>query len=464
VLQIPLVQEVDNTEKHFSYSFTAISPDNALASRFGGDSTFTLAGKLDVTLEGNYYTNSFGRGCVNSATGFSGGAGCDYNGARWFDGPSPTTNETQANPNACAAQNNTTNFVTCYNNAGALTGVTTLFEVKSYVTTPNVWRDVEGAIGGATRGADYNLYWGAGGVIDSVIDISNNVVVPFDTDMREGASWGVLNQAAAQPFAGSYDGRAELTVNDIGCVPPFPSFGATAGQVGCTGLTYVLSNTVLPGPIVLWSGPTTNAKAGCTAGVGGCGFVAANNGFVLYVPGHLFTIELTGGTVPAAGTVWSMRDYIGAIRGGGNGCAACTAGADGPYVFFPQTRTMAAVGADVRFTFDVINQVNPPTDKNLDNVHTVPDPYYVTSGYEVTTDVKQLKFVNLPQDAIIRIYSSSGVLLRLIEHHSITFGGEETWDLRNRNNQVVASGVYFYHIEAGNARRVGRFTIVNWAN
>ncbi|MEP7325239.1 MAG: hypothetical protein ABI836_04750, partial [Gemmatimonadota bacterium] len=128
VLQIPLVQEVDNTEKHFSFSFTAISPDNALASRFGGDSTFTLAGKLDVTLEGNYYTNSFGRGCVNSATGFSGGAGCDYNGARWFDGPSsPTTNETQANPNACAAQNNTTNFVTCYNNAGALTGVTTLF-------------------------------------------------------------------------------------------------------------------------------------------------------------------------------------------------------------------------------------------------------------------------------------------------------------------------------------------------
>jgi hypothetical protein len=27
----------------------------------------------------------------------------------------------------------------------------------------------------------------------------------------------------------------------------------------------------------------------------------------------------------------------------------------------------------------------------------------------------------------------------------------------------VASGVYFYHIEAGGARRVGRFTIVNFA-
>jgi hypothetical protein len=37
------------------------------------------------------------------------------------------------------------------------------------------------------------------------------------------------------------------------------------------------------------------------------------------------------------------------------------------------------------------------------------------------------------------------------------------WDLRNRNNQVVASGVYFFHVEAGDARRVGRFTVVNFA-
>jgi hypothetical protein len=74
-----------------------------------------------------------------------------------------------------------------------------------------------------------------------------------------------------------------------------------------------------------------------------------------------------------------------------------------------------------------------------------------------------LKFVNLPADCIIRIYSSSGVLVSLVEHHSAGFGGTEDWNLRNRNNQVVASGVYFYHIESGAARRVGRFTVVNFA-
>ncbi|HVD33600.1 MAG TPA: hypothetical protein VNC19_08500, partial [Gemmatimonadales bacterium] len=92
-----------------------------------------------------------------------------------------------------------------------------------------------------------------------------------------------------------------------------------------------------------------------------------------------------------------------------------------------------------------------------------PDPYYVTSQFEQTTDTKIIKFVNLPVDCIIRIYSSSGVLVSLVEHHSTTFGGAEDWNVRNRNNQIVASGVYFFHIEAGGARRVGRFTVVNFA-
>ena len=107
---------------------------------------------------------------------------------------------------------------------------------------------------------------------------------------------------------------------------------------------------------------------------------------------------------------------------------------------------------------------------DLRSVHTVPDPYYVKSAYESSTDQKILKFVGLPQDAIIRIYSASGVLVRMLEHHggvyspaSASQGSEIDWDLRNRNNQVVASGVYFYHVEAGDARRVGRFTVVNFA-
>jgi hypothetical protein len=160
--------------------------------------------------------------------------------------------------------------------------------------------------------------------------------------------------------------------------------------------------------------------------------------------------------LPAAGTVWTLRQYAGAVTGG-------PIRGYGPYHFEGVTRPFNAEGASIVVTYDVTNQVAATTNSDLTRVHTVPDPYYVTNQYEQTTDNKVLKFVNLPAQAVIRIYSSSGVLVSLIEHNSATQSGEETWNLRNRNNQVVASGVYFYHIEAGDARRVGRFTVVNFA-
>ena len=462
---IPVAQDCMNVERQETVAFTALEVDPFLASRYGGQGTYTFDGQLTVTLVGNYYTNAFGRGCVNFAPGFAYAntpqTGCDYNGARWFDGPSPAQIETQADPNPCSAQNNTANYVTCYVNAGFVSGVQTIHEVKSYQTTPNVWRNVEGILGGAVRGTDYNVYWGSSGKIDSVIDVSHNVVVPFQGN-RLGASWGILNQSAAQPFAGSYDNRTELTVNDMGCIEPLKSAIAPQAQLGCAGGPfYALNDRAIPGPIVLWSGVTTNARTTCIAGVSGCGQLGSSNGFVIYLAGHIFMVELTNGQVPSAGTVWTMRDYVGAIRGGGNSCALCTAGADGPYAFFPRTRPMAAVGAELRFSYDVINRVNAPTGHDLSAVHTVPDPYYLTNAFEADVGSQTIKFVNLPEDAIIRIYSSSGVLVTLLEHHSTTFGGALDWDLRNRTGRRVSSGVYFYHLEAGNARRVGRFTIVN---
>jgi len=97
-------------------------------------------------------------------------------------------------------------------------------------------------------------------------------------------------------------------------------------------------------------------------------------------------------------------------------------------------------------------------------VHTVPDPYYVTNALEATANTKILKFVNLPAQAIIRIYSLSGILVQVITHNDPSGGGEQTWNLRNRNNQFVASGVYFYHVETpDNKTKVGRFTVVNFA-
>jgi len=75
-----------------------------------------------------------------------------------------------------------------------------------------------------------------------------------------------------------------------------------------------------------------------------------------------------------------------------------------------------------------------------------------------------LTFINLPAQAIIRIYSASGILVNIITHNDPSGGGALVWNLRNRNNQFVASGVYFYHVETPDGRtKIGRFTVVNFA-
>ncbi len=67
----------------------------------------------------------------------------------------------------------------------------------------------------------------------------------------------------------------------------------------------------------------------------------------------------------------------------------------------------------------------------------MPDPYYVTSAYDIAVDAKQIQFVNVPLGATIRIYSSSGILLRVLKNNSTNFSGIVIWDVRNRTNQYV---------------------------
>ncbi|MNC98970.1 hypothetical protein D3C83_170950 [compost metagenome] len=70
--------------------------------------------------------------------------------------------------------------------------------------------------------------------------------------------------------------------------------------------------------------------------------------------------------------------------------------------------------------------------------------------------------MNLPDLAIVRIYSLSGRLVRVLEHHGAVPTDAVTWDLTNRRGEQVAPGVYFWHVESGEARRIGRFTILDY--
>lgn len=440
--------------------FSGAAPiDPATSSQFEGGGGFSLSGKLEQKLPSNSYLTGQGLGCANGDPGFT-PAACAYNGARWFDGPSPTTNETKNDPNAGNSSAETVAPTTDFNNAGQLTGVTVINEAHAYTMFDRSWRNVEWAVGGAARAADFNVYWSptTAGLVDSVIDITHNVVVPFDTIIR--ANWGILNTANTGG-GDEFDGQPTLlTHTDMVCVEPLRSvLPGQALRIPCsqagvfTSPPYKLSNTAQLGSIGFASGAAANTAAATPA---------AQPGFLFYLAGHQFLMQMPA--LPTPGTVWALRTYTGAISGG-NGAE----GAHGPYSFTPAVRPFTAVGAQTQVTISAATVVAAATAGDLSKVHTVPDPYYVQSKYEVSTDQKVLKFVNLPQDCIIRIYTASGVLVRVLEHHAGTYsstsnsqGSQRDWDLRNRNNQVVASGVYFWHLEAGGQRKLGRFTVVNF--
>jgi hypothetical protein len=456
VFSIPVDFPEETGVTEASNAFAAQPVDAAKARKFGGNASYVLPGDLQFATPGTDYLTLPGRGCVNARDGFGDGTACAYNGSRWFAGPSPQNNETQADPQACNTQNFSGEPMPCFNNAGALPGVTTIFQHQCYQSAGGGGcREHTGITAGVKRAADYNVFWGEGGVVDSVIDVSHGAPVPFNTGAN--ATWGILNSSATT--GANPDGNAAVTTYDFACVEPFRTIGTNGFACPSGTGAYALSNTAVPGPVGFFSGGAFPPAVPVVPG--------ASTGFAMYIVGDMFAFELEGGALPAAGTVWSLRAYVGAITGGQG------AGGDlGPYAYShpEEVYPFTVLGAEVRSAFTVNSQVLAATRNDLSGVHTVPDPYYVRSAYEVSTEQKVLKFVGLPEKAIVRIYSVSGVLVRMLEHDASRFdptsrsqGSELDWDLRNRNNQVVASGVYFYHVEAGDARRVGRFTVVNFA-
>ncbi len=429
-----------------SGSYQALAADGELAATYGAPAgDYGIGGTYSLSFPSGYFVTTQSRGCVNGVSGFSGET-CSATGPRWFEGD----NETVADPNGSNPDRYNTGFSRDnFNNVGGgLTGVTTIFEARAYDDMTSSWRDVEAMFMPFAGAGDYKVYWGAAGAVDSVIDVTHDTEVPFSESI--GSSWGILNQAATQNGATYYDARSELTMTDIGCVEPVRTLNPAG--IKCSGPAAALSRTAVPGPIAY-------AVQGSTADILDVP-AAAGQGFLFYLRGHLFTFELAAG-VPAEGTVWTLRTFVGAISGGN-----VRSGNGGNYVYTTQNypRPLNAPGSSAKFAFDLANAVEPTTAASLAKVHTVPDPYYVTSNYEATTTSKQIKFVNLPTEATIRIYTTSGVLVRVLQQSTSDYNGEVTWDVRNRNNQFVASGVYFYHVTAENGETtVGRMTIINYA-
>ncbi|MCE1189991.1 MAG: hypothetical protein LWX56_12740 [Ignavibacteria bacterium] len=105
----------------------------------------------------------------------------------------------------------------------------------------------------------------------------------------------------------------------------------------------------------------------------------------------------------------------------------------------------------------------------MNDIKVVPNPYVVTNLYEPPLPsglrgrgTRVIKFMNLPINAKVYIYTSSGTLIRTLETGSDLFNSTLDWDLRTREGLDVAFGVYFYVVEAQgfSDKKTGKIAII----
>jgi hypothetical protein len=106
----------------------------------------------------------------------------------------------------------------------------------------------------------------------------------------------------------------------------------------------------------------------------------------------------------------------------------------------------------------------PVTAGTLDNVVVVPNPYKGSADWEEWTGsgarLSRIYFMNLPARCTIRIYTVAGDLVRTLEHNDVA-SGAEPWDLTGASGVQIASGIYFYHLDApGIGEKIGKFAVL----
>lgn len=100
----------------------------------------------------------------------------------------------------------------------------------------------------------------------------------------------------------------------------------------------------------------------------------------------------------------------------------------------------------------------------ISDIKVVPNPYIVSSLYEPEfgelrkEPLRQLQFINLPNDCTIYIFSLDADLVKTLRHDAVS--GTEVWDLRGEGGREVAAGIYMYVVKSDYGEFKGRFAII----
>ncbi|NOZ75959.1 MAG: hypothetical protein GXO90_11420 [FCB group bacterium] len=99
------------------------------------------------------------------------------------------------------------------------------------------------------------------------------------------------------------------------------------------------------------------------------------------------------------------------------------------------------------------------TETTVNKVQVVPNPYIVRSQFNEREYVRRMRFTHLPETCTITIYTITGEKVNQLKHDD-PVDGNEWWNMRTVNNQEIAPGLYFYTVESGSDKFIGKFAVV----
>ncbi|MEE8437885.1 MAG: hypothetical protein V3S22_06045, partial [Candidatus Neomarinimicrobiota bacterium] len=108
-------------------------------------------------------------------------------------------------------------------------------------------------------------------------------------------------------------------------------------------------------------------------------------------------------------------------------------------------------------------------ENRMDRIAVIPNPYVAAASWEQKLPPgiisgrgeRKIGFINLPEKCTIRIYTTRGYLVRIIEHESTITDGTEFWDLKTKDGMDVAYGLYFFHVDAPDiGEKMAKFAII----
>lgn len=106
-----------------------------------------------------------------------------------------------------------------------------------------------------------------------------------------------------------------------------------------------------------------------------------------------------------------------------------------------------------------VNTSRDVQESALSEVRVVPNPFVVNAAWEQLENNRRLRFMFLPPECTIKIFTVRGELVKEIYHNNNS--GDEDWNLTNLSGNEVAYGLYLYYISTpSGATSIGKFAII----